>query len=188
MRVLVICDLEEREFDLGLLDDPALRLIVSCGDVYNRTYEAILAATDLPIFAVHGNHDDAVWPSGITDLHMSPAEHEGVTLGGFEGAWKYKPKGRFLYEDEYVTQTLRWFPQVDVFVAHNPIAGIHDIQDGVHNGFTGFLKYIERTSPKYFLHGHSNRKGEAVLGETKVICVSEWLKLEIGSGGKSKPP
>ncbi|MBI3269277.1 MAG: metallophosphoesterase family protein [Planctomycetes bacterium] len=182
MKVLVLSDLEDAGLDFGRLADPALRLIVSCGDVYNDTYERVRRASRLPIFAVHGNHDDPVWPPiGITDLHLKTATFEGLTFGGFEGCWRYKSRGRFQYDDAEVASLLaiEEMPHVDVFVAHNPLAGLHDLPDDVHNGFPAFRAYVERHQPRYFLHGHSARPGEARLGATRVICVYRWLTLEL---------
>lgn len=182
MKVLVIADLESVALDLRQLDDPGLRLIISCGDVYNDTYVQLRRATRLPIFAVHGNHDDALWPPvGITDLHLKTATFEGWRFGGFEGCWRYKNKGRFQYDDAEVRSLLavEELPRVDVFVAHNPLAGLHDIPDDVHNGFTALREYVELHQPRYFLHGHSARPGEAVLGNTRVICVYNWAVLEL---------
>jgi Icc-related predicted phosphoesterase len=179
MKVLVIADLEDVELDLGCLKDPALSLILSCGDVYRRTYEAIRGVSPLPLYAVHGNHDDAEWLPGITDLHMRPTSFNGVSLGGFEGAWRYKPAGRFLYTEPEVERFMSFFPAVDVFVSHNPLAGVHDIADGVHNGFGAFRSYVERKKPKWFLHGHSNRPGETRLGDTRVVCVKGWTTIDL---------
>lgn len=179
MKVLVISDLEDVNLDLSQLEDPALRLVISCGDVFNNTYQELLQATKLPVLAVHGNHDDLVWPPGVIDLHLRTVVIDGVTFGGFEGAWRYKPKGHFLYDDEQVAGLLESFPRVDVFVAHNPMAGVHDINDGVHNGFRAFRDYVERKRPKVFLHGHSNRKEETTVGDTRVVCASHWANIEL---------
>lgn len=178
MRLLVVCDLEATPLDLEVVRDPANACVIVCGDVYNDTLRELLSHVTVPVLGVHGNHDDENWPAvdgrGITDLHLTVVEMNGLRFGGFEGAWRYKPRGRFLYEDDEVEARLAEFPAVDVFVAHNPLAGLHDIDDGVHNGFQAFRDYVRRTRPKLFLHGHSNRPGEAALGDTRVICTRHW--------------
>jgi Icc-related predicted phosphoesterase len=180
MRALLIADLQDRELELGELEDPSLELIISCGDVYSHTYREIRNRSALPILAVHGNHDEREWPEvGVVDLHGRAYTHGGTLFGGFQGAWRYKPRGHFLYEEEEVAAALRDFPPVDVFVAHNPAAGVHDIADGIHNGFAAFRKYIERCKPRFFLHGHSHRPGRSRVGETEVICVYHWLKVDL---------
>lgn len=179
MRILVISDLEDSELDLSLLEDPQIRLIVSCGDVYNRTHKILRAKTELPILAVHGNHDDVEWPEGIEDLHLRVVTRESMTFGGFQGAWRYKPKGHFLYDDDEVREGLRSFPRVDVFVAHNPMAGAHEVDDDVHRGFMAFREYVEARKPRLFLHGHSNTPGEVLVGDTRVICVCRSAIVDI---------
>ena len=177
MRILVIADLHTRDLDLDLLEDPGLDLIVNCGDVYNASLKLILERWSKPILGVHGNHDEP-WPEGIIDVHGKTHDHGGLRFGGWEGAWRYKPRGRYLYTDEDVEFGLRGFPRVDVFVAHNPLAGIHDRDDDVHNGFPAFRDYVLKRQPRLFLHGHSHSPGETTLGETRVICVHQWAMIQ----------
>lgn len=66
---------------------------------------------------------------------------------------------------------LKYFPYVDIFIAHNPTESIHDIKDNVHNGFKAFREYIENVKPRLFLHGHSGMNKKSYLGETMVIAV-----------------
>lgn len=178
MRILVIADLHTQELDRGLLEDPSLDLIVNCGDVYNSCLEKIHERWSKPILGVHGNHDEE-WPDGIFDLHGTTRELGGVVFGGWQGAWRYKPRGRYLYDEEEVEFGLRGFPPVDIFVAHSPMAGIHDIEDGVHNGFAALRGYVETNKPRLFLHGHTHQPATTMLGETQIVCVHEWQILEI---------
>lgn len=178
MRLLVISDLEDRELPIEILLE-SHDLIISCGDVYNRTYDLLPPRIEVPLWAVHGNHDDADWPRPVWNLHRQTRQHGDVLFGGFEGAWRYKPGGRFLYDEYEVEQALAHFPPVDVFVAHNPPAGIHDCDDGVHNGFRAFRTYIQRCQPRYFLHGHVGRAAETECGSTRVICTHGWRFLEL---------
>ena len=184
MRALVIADLQARDLDLEVLQDPALEVILSCGDVYNSTYRQIRYRSNLPILAVHGNHDDDDWPEGVgvVDLHQRVHCLGGLRFGGFQGCWRYKPHSDYLYTDEEVAQALREFPAVDVFLAHSPMAGVHDVDDGVHNGFPALRHYVERHGPALFLHGHSHRPATSRIGSTQAICVLHWLKLDLPSG------
>ena len=59
------------------------------------------------ILAVKGNHDGAgVFPEPILDLHLRTVTIGGVIFGGFGGAWRYKPRGNHLYEQEEVSEAL----------------------------------------------------------------------------------
>jgi uncharacterized protein len=156
-------------------------ILIACGDLADST---ILKAAELSqcahIFAVKGNHDSATaFPLPITDLHFNVEHYSGLKLGGFNGSWKYKPRGHFLYEQSEVERMLLSFPSVDVFVAHNSPLGVHDKEDEVHTGFEAFIHYIHRTKPKLFLHGHQHVSIETQIGETRVIGVYGCKRLEL---------
>jgi len=182
LRILAISDME-------IKDSPALHridaelscgnyhLVVSCGDVHAGIIEHI--ATTVPVIGVRGNHDSPQLPAGMRDLHCRMITYNGVKFGGFQGAWKYKPTGHFLYENDEVERYLSRFPGLDVFVAHNPMSGIHDVNDGVHNGFEAFRNYCMRTQPGLFLHGHSGIQGETALGSTIVMGINGVKGIEI---------
>lgn len=145
--------------------------MVSCGDVPRDVLERIVARYGGPCLGVLGNHDPALASALLCEVHLKVAEVGGVTFGGCEGSRRYKPRGHHLYEDAEVEALLRGFPRVDVFVAHNPPAGIHDAPDDVHNGFVAFTRYIEEQQPALFLHGHVHRSAETVVGRTRVVAV-----------------
>src|SRR4051794_4656244 len=108
MTLLVIADDEAL---LNKLPDVHADVLVSCGDLPDQTI--LLAAQRCHcrhILAVKGNHDSsAVFPEPIVDLHLRSHEIRGVTFGGFHGAWKYKPKGNFLFEQAEVEVSLAAF-------------------------------------------------------------------------------
>ena len=102
-----------------------------------------------------------------------------LKFGGFGGAWKYKPRGNFLFEQMEVNSMLSWFPAVDVFIAHNSPRNIHDKEDEVHLGFEAFNVYINRVKPKLFLHGHQHVSSETRVGCTRVVGTFGHRIIEI---------
>jgi uncharacterized protein len=72
----------------------------------------------------------------------------GLTFGGFQWSWKYKPRGNYLYEQNQVEMALKDFPPVDVFVTHNSPRGVHDKEDDTHYGFEAFNDYIKTKCPR----------------------------------------
>ena len=168
MKLLVVSDCEAGfpELPAGHVD-----LVVSCGDVPADVLERLSVRYQVPLLGVLGNHDGAVAPAMLRDLHLAVVEQGGVTLGGLEGSWRHKPRGHHLYDEVEVAALLADFPRVDVFVAHNPPAGVHDVSDGIHNGFEAFTRYIESKQPRLFLHGHVHRRAETVLGKTHVVAI-----------------
>ena len=168
MKILIIAD---DEFFGGNIPDGPADVLVSLGDMPDAVILQVAAHCQCrKIFAVKGNHDSASsFPEPVYDLHLRIREFEGVTFGGFAGAWKYKPRGHFLFEQEEVEAHLAGFPAVDIFLAHNSPRLIHDRDDEVHLGFVGFNHYIRRASPKFFLHGHQHHAAHTMVGQTNVI-------------------
>lgn len=159
-------------------------ILISLGDIVDLTIETAAERYGCQkVFAVRGNHDsNGPFPAFVTSLHCTIERFGGLTFGGFDGSWRYKPRGHHLFEQEDVSRMLRSFPRVDVFVAHNSPRGIHEMDPDVHQGFDGFLEYIERTQPPYFIHGHQHVNQMTILGETKIIGVFGETVVELGTG------
>ena len=160
---------------------PEADILISCGDIADQTILSVAGISKCScIFAVKGNHDSgSPFTPPILDLHLTVRNYAGIRFGGFNGCWKYKARGHFLYEQDEVEKLLTSFPRVDVFVAHNSPGGVHDREDGVHVGFDAFTGYIQRIRPKLFLHGHQHKVEETVIDRTRVIAVYGWKLLEL---------
>lgn len=168
MQILIIADDESL---LESLPDCHADVLISCGDVPDRLIlECSKRSSCAQILAVKGNHDSSGdFSQGITDLHLNTIKIGDIKFGGFAGAWRYKPVGNFLFDQSEVNRLLPMFPAVDIFVAHNSPRGIHDREDDVHFGFEGFVRYIDRVQPKFFLHGHQHLNSETQRNGTSVI-------------------
>lgn len=177
MRTLVVADEEKIDFDRELRAD----LLISCGDLSDAFIMRVAEMTLCRhIFAVKGNHDSsAPFHSPIKDLHLAVHEFKGLRFGGFNGGWRYKLRGHFLYEQDEVEKALASFPPVDIFVAHNSPHLIHQWDDNVHVGFKAFNTYIERARPQVFIHGHQHVNAETLSAATRVIGVygQRWIRM-----------
>jgi Icc-related predicted phosphoesterase len=178
MKILILADINDLRWKGG---DGQADLLLSCGDVADQVIlEAAASFNCSRIFAVKGNHDSSEdFPSKVTDLHLRVDEFGGLRLGGLKGAWRYKEKGHFLYDQWEVDQFLSSFPRVDLFLSHNSPRGIHDREDGVHCGFEGLRSYIERIKPRLLIHGHQHLNCETRFGETRIVGVCGHRLLEI---------
>ena len=168
MNLLVIADDES----LGSqIPDCNVDLLVSCGDLPDFLILDVAKKCHCrEILAVKGNHDSSgPFQTPIHDLHLNIFQFRSVKFGGFCGAWKYKPRGNYLFEDTEVEMYLRNFPPVDVFITHNSPRLIHDRDDDVHIGFAAFNHYVERVKPKLMLHGHQHENVESHIGMTRII-------------------
>lgn len=177
MLALILADLDDIHWHggTGLAD-----VVLLLGDIDdNLLCEAAQAYQCKTAFAVRGNHDrSGPFPEGIVNLHLNQVEFGGLRFGGFQGSWKYKPRGHYLYEQSEVADALRLFPAVDIFVAHNS-PPVHAKADGIHDGFEAFADYITRHQPRLFLHGHQHVSRETQIGHTRVLGIygSQLLTL-----------
>ena len=178
MILLVIAD--DNDLRQGLGSEKA-DILISCGDVADQVIlQTAKAARCSHVLAVKGNHDGPEpFQAPILDLHLNAYTIDGVRFGGFQGSWKYKPRGHYLYEEQEIEKLLASFPAIDVFVAHNSPRHVHDREDNVHLGFEAFVTYIHRAKPKFFLHGHQHMTQETRVGDTRVIGVHGQRMLEI---------
>lgn len=187
MNILVIADDDSL---IAKLDCGPVDVLISCGDLYDAAIQrAVAHYRPRKIFAVRGNHDvDQPFPDGIVDLHLARKSFEGVRFGGFAGSWKYKPRGHHLFEQAEVSGIMRGFPEVDVFVAHNSPRGIHERDGDVHQGFDGFVSYLDRARPRVFIHGHQHVDVTTVRGETTIVGVygETLIRLEMAPSEKGK--
>lgn len=168
MTFLIIADDDSA---IGRLPELRVDVLISCGDLNDEMIiRAASRCAPRHIFAVKGNHDSAApFPQPVANLHLNTFTFQGIKFGGFGGSWKYKPRGHHLFEQSEVGSALKDFPKVDVFVAHNSPAQVHDKDDFVHPGFTAFNSYIAKHQPRLFLHGHQHIEKETMIGSTRVI-------------------
>jgi len=168
---------------IGNLDCGPVDVLISCGDLYDAAIRRAGAYyRPRKVFAVRGNHDpDIPFPDGVVDLHLRRKTFEGVRFGGFGGSWKYKPRGHHLFEQAEVSGIMRGFPEVDVFVTHNSPRGIHERDSEVHQGFEGFVNYLDRVKPRLMIHGHQHLDVTTMRGETTILGVygERVIRLEL---------
>lgn len=171
MRILVLADNDS--FTWTGPSQP-VDLVVSCGDVYDPVIlSAAKACSAAHIVAVKGNHDlPSAFPPPITDLHLHVVTlPNGLRIGGFNGSWKYKPRGTFLYSQDESAVLIQQLPPVDILVAHNSPAGVHERDADVHRGFVALSGYLRRHSPRLLIHGHQHVNRETQVDGTRVVGV-----------------
>ncbi len=180
VKLLLVSDIDDLHWRLG---EGQADLVLSLGDVADQVIlEAATAYKCSTIFAVRGNHDynaSSKFPDPVIDLHMTTSVWGGMTFGGLNGAWRYKSKGHYLYDQSEVCRMISTFPAVDVMISHNSPRGIHDRDDGIHLGFEGLTNYILEHRPKYLFHGHQHYAQETQHGDTRVFCIYGAREMEI---------
>ena len=175
---MVLADIDDFTWKHGVQN---ANVVLACADLVDPLIlEAGRDCGSQAIFAVKGNHDlKTRFPDPIMDLHLQVREHAGIRFGGFNGSWRYKSQGHFLYDQDEAEALLSSFPPVDILVSHNSPRGIHDRDDDVHYGFDALNSYIARANPRFIIHGHQHVNRETETGATRVIGVFGFRIIDI---------
>jgi len=162
-------------------------LIITLGDIDVFDLKRLKDKfSDISWIGIHGNHDfkgDLEYLD-IRNLHLNIFQYKGVSFGGFEGSLRYKKNNALMYTQEEVSKFMEQMPPVDVFLSHNSPFGIHDKKDNAHQGFTAFKDYVDKSKPKFLLHGHQHINKETVIGETKVVGIYGGYILDTNTGNR----
>jgi Icc-related predicted phosphoesterase len=185
-------------------------LMISCGDLPAYYLDYLVSKLDVPLYAVHGNHDT---PPGLdhTEGFNNCGAHwiggrgvrtpGGLLLAGFDGSLRYN-KGAYQSSQAemqalahslvpwMMLNRLRYGRFLDILITHAPPLGVHDRPDRCHTGFDAFNWLIRNFKPRYHLHGHVHvfdRRAPTVsrVGATDVINVYPLreLALELPGAG-----
>ena len=92
MKLLLIADIEDNCWTGGSGEADTL---LSCGDVPDTVIlEAAHAYDCTRVYAAKGNHDmPNPFPEPVIDLQLRVDSFGGISFGGFNGSWRYKPRG-----------------------------------------------------------------------------------------------
>lgn len=191
---VVVPELNDR-FDFNRFK--GVELILGCGDLPPEYLSTIQEKLDVPLFYVKGNHDiryESSPPRGCVDLHGRLVRHKGIRIMGLEGSRWYNG-GPNQYEESQMRSLIWrmmpgiWFRRgVDLVIAHAPPRHIHDAEDPCHQGFSCYVKFIDRWKPKVFLHGHihaqftSASQRTTLVGNTRVVNTFAYHLFEVTHG------
>jgi uncharacterized protein len=178
-------------------------LILGCGDLPAYYLDYLVSRFDVPLFAIHGNHDappplegsagfggcGASWIGGRT------ARAGQLLLAGFDGSLRYNTGAYQSTQSEMWAAVrglvpwlwlnrMRYGRFLDVLLTHAPPRGIHDGQDRCHTGFDAFSWLVHKFQPSYQLHGHMHlydRRTPTVtrVGVTEVVNVYPFRELTL---------
>jgi|SRR5688572_29489104 len=193
-------------------------LIVSCGDLPPHYLNFLADAFNVCLYHVLGNHCFGVHDKaenrithdymGATDLHGRLDSHtkygsnEPLLMAGMEGSPLYNYGPHQYTEAEMERKLVKLMPSLlrakvtkgrylDVFVAHSPPRGIHDLPDRAHKGFRSFLPFLKRFHPTLMLHGHTHRYNpiqptRTQYGATTIINVYGHAVLHLDYSAQSR--
>jgi Icc-related predicted phosphoesterase len=186
MNALVIADHNPHINISQVVHDNNVQLIITLGDLTREDIFELQQITNIPKIGVYGNHDSGNYMSelGIVDMHLKTWQYNGLTFGGFQGCVRYKENPEALmYTQEQAEQMLSGFLPVDVFLSHCPPYGINDEPEEVaHQGFMALRHYLDKTSPKVWLHGHTYPTEETLIKQyeqTRIEYVSRYRIVDL---------
>jgi Icc-related predicted phosphoesterase len=179
-------------------------VMISCGDLPAYYLDYLVSKLDVPLYAVHGNHDASPPLHGSEDFGHCGAHWiggravrtpGGLLLAGFDGSLRYN-RGAYQSSQVEMQGTVRslvpWMMLnrvrygrfLDILVTHAPPRGVHDRPDRCHTGFDAFNWLIRNFKPRYHLHGHVHLYDRRIptltrVSETDVINVYPFRELAL---------
>jgi Icc-related predicted phosphoesterase len=206
LTVLAVTDeVDSRLYGSGAIKQRARPdLLLSCGDLPAYYLDYLVSSLNVPLYAIHGNHDARPPIEGSSGFEGCGAQwiggrgiriDSGLLIAGFDGSLRYNagPYQSTQAEMHAAVRTLvpwmlvnklRYGRYLDVLLTHAPPRGIHDEPDRCHTGFDAFNWLIQAFQPRFHLHGHihlyDQRKTTVTrVGETDVINVYPFRELEL---------
>jgi uncharacterized protein len=209
LKLLAVCDeVDPRLYGTNgctaLLKQSKPDLLIGCGDLPAYYLDYLVSTLNVPLYAVHGNHDAAPPLEGSAGFNRCGAQwiggrgvrtETGLLIAGFDGSLRYN-QGAYQSSQREMQATvrrlvpwlvlnkLRYGRFLDLLITHASPKGIHDKPDRCHTGFEAFNWFIGTFRPRYHLHGHIHlydRRAETVtrVGDTDVVNVYPFRELEV---------
>lgn len=161
-------------------------LVCILGDMYRGEVQLIVDFVNVPIVAIHGNHDDenTYKDLGIYMLHETVAElSNGLSIVGFEGSSRYKPSQIYGYTQDESVKKCSELPICDILISHDgPRGYCGNILEDAHCGLQGITDYIIRAKPKLVFFGHHHKNTNFKIGNTDCYNVYELGIFDIENG------
>jgi Icc-related predicted phosphoesterase len=208
VKVLAVCDEVDSRLYGGHKSAHCLQakpdLLLSCGDLPPYYLDYLVSKLNVPLYAVHGNHDARPPLEGSDGYQRCGAQWvggqgirtpEGLLLAGFDGSLRYNIGAYQATQKEMlaavnglvpwlIMNRIRFGRFLDVLITHAPPKGIHDRPDRCHTGFDAFNWLIRAFKPRYHLHGHIHlydRRAATItrVGATEVVNVYPFRELDL---------
>ena len=181
-KILCISDIEilnKMEENLLKQRFKDIDFIMSAGDVSNRYLDYLVSVLNKDIIIVNGNHIyHKDYPITFAkNIDGKFLKYKGLRILGLDGCRVYSFKEHQYTENQMKMKIFKnifyLLGGVDIVLSHASPSGIHDVNDGVHEGFKIFHKIIKYFKPKLWIHGHIHLPNfmvyqDTVIGKTTV--------------------
>src|SRR5689334_11355173 len=163
LKILAVCDDVDARLYGGngvtrRLQASTPDLLVSCGDLPPYYLDYLVSKLDVPLYAVHGNHDTPPPLEGSEGFERCGAQwiggrglrtESGLLIAGFDGSLRYNHGAYQSSQKEMqgmvrglipwlMLNKIRYGRYLDVLITHAPPRGIHDQPDRCHTGFDAY--------------------------------------------------
>lgn len=184
MKLLLCSDIHDPASEMPLLREKALGvdLVVCAGDMglFGRGLVEVLEdfnSWGVPVFVIHGNHEDLRDVSLICDslknvmfFHGELVNFQGLTLIGWGG-------GGFSFRDrgfERFVSSLDLDFSRSILVTHGPAfeTCLDEVQRGVHVGNDSFRSFILKKKPLVAVSGHIHETSGLVCDLEGVVLIN----------------
>ncbi len=185
MKTLVIADKNPHINIADIVNQQAVELVVTLGDLTIEDILSLENVTNIPKIGVYGNHDSGTYMPelGILNMHLKTWDYKGLRFGGFQGCVRYKDNpDAIMYTQEEANKMMQGFPKVNIFLSHCPPRGINDEEELAHQGFDALRDYLDSTQPSVWLHGHTYPTDETIIrqhGPTRIEYVTKYRILDL---------
>jgi 3',5'-cyclic AMP phosphodiesterase CpdA len=210
-RILAIADVVDEALYGDKLRELRPDLVLSAGDLPFEYLEYIVSRLDVPLVYVPGNHDrdlspgDSTWaplrtegpprgPRGCINADGRLIDAAGLRIAGVGGSLRYRD-GPNQYSQAGMQRRALWLEArgrlkqvltgrgADILLAHAPPAGVGDVDDPAHRGFTAFHRLAKALKVRFVVHGHihpyGTRQPDRRLGEALVVNAIPYRLLEL---------
>lgn len=177
-KILCVSDIEIlKELKIETLKEKFkdIDFIMSAGDVSNDYLDYLVSVLNKDLIMVNGNH---IYRHNVSidfakKIDGKGIKYKGLRILGLDGCRVYSFKEHQYTEWQMTKKILKniffLLGGVDIVLSHASPSGIHDVDDGVHNGFKIFHKIIKYCKPKLWIHGHIHLHNFMVYQDTKVM-------------------
>jgi Icc-related predicted phosphoesterase len=209
LKILAVCDeVDPHLYGHGALSRrPRPDLLLSCGDLPPYYLDYLVSKLNVPMYAIHGNHDAPPPLEGSEGFERCGARWiggrgvrvGGLLLAGFDGSLRYNGGAYQSTQTEMhaavrslvpwlLLNRVRYGRFLDVLITHAPPLGIHDEPDRCHTGFEAFSWLVRTFQPRYHLHGHIHlydRRAPTVtrMENTEIMNVYPFRELMLAVPG-----
>lgn len=175
MKILIITDIHYQldDNEKQLIKSNLYDVLFTLGDIGFSDLLWIKEVCNKPIYGLLGNHDgmSLLETVGISTLHQSSVEINGISFAGIQGSHRYKKSPELcMYTQEESIKIAKNTPAADVLLCHDGPYGLYEKKNAAHCGLKGIREYLKIYNPMMCIHGHLHKSTQQYLNDIFIQC------------------